>query len=127
MRMEFALVNFSYTSFKVFKTQAFNSNPLAPPIEVSDRAQLRNLLRENRMVEQGPDAVASNYFGSDPKSVPTLQEIGKFSKSGGDPKSAKLVKTGNAKDWEKLEKACEQTNFGRASSKVNPEFIVGRP
>jgi len=76
------------------------------------------------MVEQGPDAVASNYFGSDPKSVPTLQEIGKFSKSGGDPKSAKLVKTGNAKDWEKLEKACEQTNFGRASSKVNPEFVL---
>ena len=123
--MELAITTFAFTSFKSFKTESFNKRPGEQPIEVTDRAQLRSLLRSNRMIEQG-DA-AHGYFGSNPKSVPTWEEVCKHGQSGGDPKLAKLVKTAPAKEFtEKLEKAADQTNFGRRQSNTNPEFVVGR-
>ena len=117
------VIRFSFTSFRSFRTEAFNTSPGKGEIEVTDRAQLRRLLRERRMVEMGD---TSNYFGSNPKSIPTLQEISKHGKSGGDPKLAKLVHTGTVDDMKKLDLAADQTNFGRRQSSTRPEFVVGR-
>lgn len=91
---------------------------------MTDRGQLRRLLRENRMIEQGD---SSNYFGSNPKSTPTWEEIRKSKSTGGDPKLAKLVKTGTQEDMKKLDLAADQTDFGRRQSATRPEFVVGRP
>jgi hypothetical protein len=119
------VIRFSFTSFRSFKTQAFNSRPGQSEIEVTDRAQLRRLLRSNRMVEMGDSA--HGHFGSDPKSMPTWEEICKHGQSGGDPELAKLVKTGTVDDMEKLDLAADQTDFGRKQSATRPEFVVGRP
>lgn len=113
----------SFTQFTPFVTEAFNSRPGEKPIEVSDRAQLRGLLRAHRMQEMGD---SSNYFGSDPKSVPTWDEIAKTKSTGGDPKLAKLVHTGTVDDWKKVEKAAEQTDYGRKQSATRPDFVLGR-
>ena len=121
--MVLAVVSFSFTQFRPFRTAAFNKQPGQAEIEVSDRSQLRNLLRTNRMVEQGD---SSNYFGSNPKAMPTFEEVMKQGKSGGDPKLAKLVHAVPAENMEKLDKAADQTNFGRRQSNTNPEFVVGR-
>jgi hypothetical protein len=94
-------------------------------MEITDRGQLRRLLREKRMVEQGDSA--HGYFGSNPKSVPSWADVVKHGKSGGDPKLAKLVKTGTVEDMKKLDAAADQTDFGRKQSATRPEFVVGRP
>jgi hypothetical protein len=116
-------VSFSFSAFRSFTTDAFGFRPGQRTIEVSDRAQLRRLLRENRMVEQGD---SSSYFGSNPKSMPTWKEVCTQGKSGGDPKSAKLVHTGTVKDWEKVKNAAEQTDYGRKQSETRPDFVIGR-
>jgi hypothetical protein len=118
------VIRVSFTSFTPFSTEAFNSRPGQRPMEITDRGQLRRLLRENKMVHQG-DA-AHGYFGSNPKSVPSWEEIVKHGKSGGDPKLAKLVKTGTVEDMKKLDLAADQTDFGRKQSATRPEFVVGR-
>lgn len=115
----------AFTQFQSFQTEAFNSRPGQAPIEIHDRGQLRRLLREKRMVEQGDSA--HGYFGSNPKSVPSWDEIVKHGKSGGDPKLAKLVKVGTQEDMKKLELAADQTDFGRRQSATRPEFVLGRP
>lgn len=121
------VIRVSFTQFRPFSTQAFNKRPGQPEIEVSDRAQLRRLLRSNRMVDQGDSR--HGYFGSNPKSVPTWDEIRKHGQSGGDPKLAKLVKVSKdpVGDIKKLDLAADQTDFGRRQSATRPEFVVGRP
>lgn len=121
------VIRFSFTQFQGFTTEAFNSRPGEKPIEIHDRGQLRRLLREKRMCEMG-DA-AHGYFGSNPKSVPSWEEISKTKAQGGDPKLAKLVHVSSdpVNDIKKLDAAADQTDFGRRQSATRPEFVVGRP
>lgn len=99
-------------------------------MEITDRGQLRRMLKEKRMVEQG-DA-AHGYFGSNPKSVPSWEDVCKHGSSGATPemiKRSKLVKVSNdpVGDIQKLDAAADQTDFGRKQSATRPEFVVGRP
>jgi hypothetical protein len=123
-------ISFAWTPFRPFTTQAFNKNPLEKPMEITDRAQLRALLRTNRMVDHG--STTNNYFGSDPKSIPTFEEIAKHGKPQDEEamkRRSKLVKVSKdpVGDIKKLELAADQTDFGRRSSATRPEFVVGRP
>ena len=120
------VISFSFTQFTPFKTEAFNKRPGMPEIEVTDRAQLRSLLKANRMVEMGD---SSNYFGSSSKSVPTWDELSKSKNHGGDPKLSKLVNVSKdpVGDIKKLDLAADQTDFGRRQSATRPEFVIGRP
>lgn len=114
------VVRVSFQSFKPFTTQAFNSRPGAAPIEVTDRAQLRRLLKTHGMVEQGD---SSNYFGSNPNSTPTWAEIRKHGKPKADPNSAKKVKVVDSKEWEKHADFVTRTDYGRRESGFKPEEI----
>ena len=121
---------FSGHSFKPFKTAAFNSQPGQAEMEITDASQLRRLLRTNKMADMGD--TRNSYFGSNPKSVPTLEEISKFGRPHDEQamaKRAKLVKVSSDPigDKKKLDLAADQTNFGRRQSATRQEFVVGRP
>lgn len=107
-----------FTQFRPFVTEAFTGQP----IEVSDRRQLRNLCKTHKMKPMGDSA--HGYFGSNPKSIPSWEEICKDRSGGPDPKLAKLVHAVPAKEHARLEAVAEATDFGRKST-VIPESLRG--
>lgn len=105
----------AFTEFKPFRTSSFSND--GQEIEVRDRGQLRSLLRQHKMVERGD---STNYFGSDPKSVPTFDEITRFGKGGISEKTKKMLKAGlvgavDAKEWGALREEDKKTDSGRKS------------
>src|SRR5690348_12943564 len=109
------VVRISFTEFKPFATRSLSAD--GSEVLVRDRGQFRELLKARGMIEKGD---SNNYFGSNPKSVPTFEEIAKFGKGGISDKTKKLIKAGmigalDAKEWEGIRKQDKQTKSGRAA------------
>jgi hypothetical protein len=103
----------SFTEFRPFRTSSFSTD--GREIDVTDRGQLRRLLRENRMYEAGDK---SNYFGSSEKSIPTMGEIARFGKGGISEKTQKMLKAGlvgavDARQWTEMREQDKRTRSGR--------------
>lgn len=103
----------SFMEFKPFRTQAFSKD--GSEIEVRDRNHLRRLLSQNKMVERGD---RNTYFGSDPRSIPTLEEIARHGEGGISEKTRKMLDAGmvgavDAKDWKDMRLEDKKTNSGR--------------
>lgn len=114
--LQLAVTAPSFTQFKPFVTRAFNGQP----IEVSDRRQLRRLEHTYGMKQMADNA--HNYFGSNPKSIPSFDEVARDTSGGPDPKLSKLVRVVDAKEHEVLSAQAEATNFGRSSA-IIPESL----
>ena len=104
----------SFSEFKPFRTASFSED--GKEIEVSDRSQLRSLLKEHQMFERGDSD--SRYFGSDPKSVPTFAEVCKHGRGGISEKTKKMIKAGlvgavDAKQWGEMRLQDKATLSGR--------------
>lgn len=107
MKKEFPLVAFA--SFVPFTSN--HILPTGEPVHVRDRAQLRQLMRENHLVQVGNDPVR-RHFGSSEKSIPRGKEIQSTSRL---PK--RRAQTVTAQEAQKAADWSARTEFGQRSSR----------